>query len=55
MREPLLYSRIDVVTLEDGTDVVLEVELAEPSFFLEADPAAAGRFADLVRRRAAAG
>ena len=49
--EPLLYARIDVVKLDDGTDAVLEVELAEPAFFLETDPAAAGRFAEhLVRR-----
>ncbi len=49
--EPLLYSRVDVVTLDDGTEVVLEVELAEPAFFLTADPTAAERFtAELVRR-----
>jgi len=49
--EPLLYARIDLVTLDDGTDGVLEVELAEPSFFLEVDPPAADRFAaELVRR-----
>ena len=50
--EPLLYARIDVVTLDDGTPVVLEVELAEPSFFLESAPEAAGRFADELVRRA---
>ncbi len=50
--DPLLYARIDVVTLDDGTDAVLEVELAEPAFFLGTDPAAAGRFADEVARRA---
>jgi hypothetical protein len=49
--DPLLYARVDVVTLEDTTDVVLEVELAEPAFFLDTDPDAAGRFAmELVRR-----
>jgi len=53
--EPLLYARVDVVTLDDGTDAVLEVELAEPAFFLDSDPDAAGRFADLVARRAGAG
>jgi glutathione synthase/RimK-type ligase-like ATP-grasp enzyme len=51
--QPLLYARIDVVTLDDGTDVVLEVELAEPSFFLGADLDAARRFAAEVVRRAA--
>ena len=50
--EPLLYARIDVVTLADGQEVVLEVELAEPSFFLDMAPAAAARFAGAVARRA---
>jgi len=49
--ESLLYARIDVVVLEDGTDVVLEVELAEPAFFLETDPGAADRFAEVLLRR----
>jgi hypothetical protein len=53
--EPLLYARIDVVALDDGTDAVLEVELAEPSFFLTTDPGAAGRFAGELARRAGAG
>ena len=52
--EQLLYARVDVVTLEDGTDVVLEVELAEPAFFLGTDPDAATRFAAEVARRATA-
>jgi hypothetical protein len=52
--EPLLYARVDVVTLDDGSDVVLEVELAEPSFFLGAVPDAAARFAAELARRAVA-
>lgn len=48
---PLLYARFDMVTLDDGTDVLLEAELAEPSFFLETDPAAADRFAHLLAHR----
>ncbi|HEX7444279.1 MAG TPA: hypothetical protein VF320_10345 [Acidimicrobiales bacterium] len=48
---PLLYARFDLVTLDDGSDVVLEAELAEPSFFLETDPAAADRFALLLADR----
>ena len=48
---PLLYARFDLVTLDDGSDVVLEVELAEPSFFLRTDPAAADRFALLLADR----
>jgi hypothetical protein len=49
--EPLLYARVDLVALEDGTEAVLEVELAEPSFFLDTAPAAAATFAAAVRRR----
>jgi len=49
--DPLLYGRIDLVTLDNGSDVVLEAELAEPSFFLETDPAAADRFARLLARQ----
>jgi glutathione synthase/RimK-type ligase-like ATP-grasp enzyme len=48
---PLLYARIDLVTLDDGRDVVLEVELAEPTFFLAMDPGAAERFVVAVREQ----
>jgi hypothetical protein len=47
---PLLYARVDLVRMEDNRDVVLEVELNEPSFFLSTDPHAADRFAAVVRR-----
>jgi hypothetical protein len=47
---PLLYARVDLVRLEDGRHVVLEVELNEPSFFLTVDADAAGRFAGAVQR-----
>ncbi len=53
--DPLLYARVDVVALDDGTEVILEVELAEPSFFLTSDPAAAGRFAALLVGRSRTG
>jgi hypothetical protein len=43
--EPL-YARIDLVDDADGTPVVLELELAEPSLFLPQAPDAA---AALVR------
>jgi len=46
---------MDVVALDDGTEVVLEVELAEPTFFLVADPVAAARFADALARRSRTG
>ncbi len=52
VREPLLYARIDLVTLDDGSVGVLEVELAEPTFFLDVAPEAADRFAALVAGRA---
>lgn len=48
---PLLYARFDLVTRDDGTDAVLEAELAEPAFFLPADPSAADRFAVLLQDR----
>lgn len=48
-RDPLLYARIDVVTLDDGTHALLEAELFEPSLFLNTDPASAGRFARVCR------
>ena len=46
---PVLYSRVDLVSMDDGREVVLEVELAEPTFFLGVDPGAADRFAAAVR------
>jgi glutathione synthase/RimK-type ligase-like ATP-grasp enzyme len=47
---PPLYVRVDLVRSEDEGDVVLEVELNEPSFFLTVDAGAADRFAAAVRR-----
>jgi len=47
----LLYARIDVVRDRTGSAVVLEVELAEPSFFLEASGAGAEGFARAVLER----
>ena len=46
--EPLLYARIDIVRGADGQDLVLEVELNEPSFFLPVDAGAADRFVAAV-------
>ncbi len=50
MTGPPLYARVDLVRLDDGRNVVLEVELNEPSFFLTTDATAADRFAVAVRR-----
>lgn len=47
-RERLLYARVDVVPGPDGEPVVLELELAEPSVFLDHAPGAAGRFAEAI-------
>lgn len=32
--EPLLYARVDLVTADDGSPLVIELELTEPSLFL---------------------
>lgn len=48
---PLLYSRVDLVELTDGSWAVLEVELIEPQFFLAHSEGAAERFVDAVALR----
>ena len=49
-RSDLLYARVDLVTGADGSPVLLELELAEPSLgFRQADEAAPARFASAVR------
>ncbi|MFC5186252.1 ATP-grasp domain-containing protein [Actinomadura harenae] len=47
----LLYARVDMVTGPDGTPVLMELELTEPSLFLEADPEAAARYAKAIAAR----
>lgn len=44
----LLYARVDLIPDADGTPVLLELELAEPSLFLAHDDRAAGRFAAAI-------
>ena len=51
----LLYGRVDLVPGPDGLPLVLEVELAEPSFFLASAPGSADRFAAAVAGRLGAG
>ena len=46
-----LYARVDVVPGPDGSPLVLELELIEPSMFHEADPASADRFAAAILSR----
>lgn len=47
---PPLYARVDLLATDDGP-VVLELELTEPSLFLDTDPGAAARFADAIAGR----
>ena len=47
----LLYSRVDLVTSEAGEDVLMEVELIEPSLYFRKMPAAAETFSDELARR----
>lgn len=42
----LLYARVDLVTLPDGTPAVIELELIEPSLYFPYDGASPARFAD---------
>jgi O-ureido-D-serine cyclo-ligase len=48
---PLLYARVDLVPLADGSPAVLELELCEPSVFLAHAAGAAERFAAAIARR----
>jgi O-ureido-D-serine cyclo-ligase len=47
----LLYARVDLVPSAGGEPVVLELELAEPSYFVAIAPESARRFADRVAAR----
>ena len=47
----LLYGRVDLVPGSGGEPRVLEVELAEPSYFVKQAPGSADRFARAVERR----
>jgi glutathione synthase/RimK-type ligase-like ATP-grasp enzyme len=50
---PLLYLRVDLLRLPDGSPCVLELETTEPSLFFDHAPGAADRFAEALRRRLA--
>jgi glutathione synthase/RimK-type ligase-like ATP-grasp enzyme len=43
-----VYARVDLVDGADGRPVVMELELVEPTLFLDREPAAAPRFADAL-------
>ncbi|MEV0590908.1 ATP-grasp domain-containing protein [Nonomuraea cavernae] len=47
--QALLYARIDLVRLPDGSPVVIEVELTEPYLFLRYEPSAPGNLARALR------
>ncbi|HEX2833978.1 MAG TPA: hypothetical protein VHW00_13285 [Thermoanaerobaculia bacterium] len=51
LEEPWLYARVDGVE-RDGHLLLMELELTEPSLFLDRDPHAPRRFADAIRRTA---
>lgn len=47
----LLYGRVDLVPGPEGQPLILEVELAEPSYFVEQGPGSPDRFAAAVVQR----
>lgn len=49
----LLYARIDLVTAPDGSPLVLEVELTEPSLFLPESEGGEERLLDAIEQRLA--
>jgi hypothetical protein len=51
-RSRLLYARVDLVSDDDGTPRLMELELAEPQLFLRLVAGAAERFARLIALRA---
>lgn len=48
--ETLLYARIDVVQLDDGSFALIEAELIEPSLYFSFDPESPQRFASVLNR-----
>jgi O-ureido-D-serine cyclo-ligase len=49
--EDLLYARVDLLPGPDGSPVVLELELTEPSLFHAISPGSVERFADAITAR----
>ena len=50
---PLAYARVDLIRDAQGAPCVLELELAEPSVFVDHGDGAAERFAEVMKRRLA--
>jgi glutathione synthase/RimK-type ligase-like ATP-grasp enzyme len=46
--EPALYARVDIVRLADNQPAIIEVELLEPSLYLNCDAGAPDRFAQSI-------
>lgn len=51
--EPLLYARVDLLRLPDGTPALMELELVEPDLSIELDPGGGRAFVEAVRRAVA--
>lgn len=49
--EPFLYARVDLVTQDDGTPLVIELELTEPSLWMGLGDGVVDRLADAVVAR----
>jgi hypothetical protein len=47
----LLYARVDLIPGPDGSPVLVELELTEPSLFLDRSAGAAERLADAIAGR----
>ncbi|WP_328467324.1 hypothetical protein OHA21_48685 [Actinoplanes sp. NBC_00393] len=47
----LLYARVDMIPGPDGSPLLIELELTEPSLFLRTAPGAAARLADAILTR----
>ena len=50
VEEPLLWARGNLPHADDGTPLLMELELLEPSLLLRHDAAALERFADVLAR-----
>ncbi|GII21707.1 ATP-grasp domain-containing protein [Planosporangium mesophilum] len=49
--ERLLYARVDLIPGPDGSPMLIELELTEPSLFLDRAPGAPERLADAIAQR----
>jgi hypothetical protein len=49
--DSLLYARVDLIPGPDGSPLLVELELTEPSLFLDRSAGAAERFADAIATR----